>query len=125
MLKKLAVYLLVSGILVTGALCREIETLEDESIELPEKNPSKSNNNGLSFLRPADDALLNFIDKLVNTSYTSSKMLLNKVKAQNELRKEIEDQVGEFLESLPRIKIPILDTLTPRKSDVKDVEHKK
>uniref|UniRef100_A0A6P7F8X7 Uncharacterized protein LOC114327747 n=1 Tax=Diabrotica virgifera virgifera TaxID=50390 RepID=A0A6P7F8X7_DIAVI len=124
MLKKLVVYILVSGFLVTSTLCREIETLEDESID-ESNNAHKSHNNGFSFLRPADDALLNFINKLVNTSYLSSKMILNKVQAQNELRQEIEDQVEEFLESLPKIKIPILDGfLTPRESNV-DTKHEK
>ncbi|CAH1111727.1 unnamed protein product [Psylliodes chrysocephalus] len=90
------------------------ENVEDSgSIEIPTRKPNRGSNNGFSVFRPADDALFNFINKLVNTSYLSSKMVLNRVRTQSEVRKQIEDQVEEFLESLPNVPIPILDDLTP------------
>ncbi|CAG9861750.1 unnamed protein product [Phyllotreta striolata] len=88
------------------------------SIEIPvRKQNTNTKNNGFSVFRPADDALFNFINKLVNTSYLSSKMLLNRARTQSEIRRQIEDQVEEFLENLPTIPIPILDPQTEPKSN--------
>ncbi|XP_057658300.1 uncharacterized protein LOC130895147 [Diorhabda carinulata] len=110
MVKFALILVFISVFLEPVIISAPVELEEDDSIEIPVKSTRRPNS-GLAFLRPADDAIFNFINKLVNTSYLSSKMMVNRVKAQSEVRKEIEDQVEEFLENLPSAPIPIVDDL--------------
>ncbi|XP_023016474.2 uncharacterized protein [Leptinotarsa decemlineata] len=106
------------SILISTVFSRSVTTAypDDDSIEIPTKNPNRSPNNGFSIFRPADDAVFNFINKIVNTTYLSSKMALNRMKAQSETRKKIEDEIENFLEKLPVVPIPLLDDLQPVRS---------
>ncbi|KAJ8939717.1 hypothetical protein NQ314_011003 [Rhamnusium bicolor] len=70
-----------------------------------------TSNNGFSLFKQVDEPIFNFINKLVNTSYLSSRMALRRVKNQSEKRREIENQIEDFLENLPSFPIPILDDI--------------
>ncbi|KAG5878091.1 hypothetical protein JTB14_017843 [Gonioctena quinquepunctata] len=110
------VFIVLVAIAVSGISARSINTImpeDDDSIEIPTRNPNKSSHNGFSVFRPADDAIFNFVNKIVNTTYLSSKMALNRVRAQSETRRQIEDEIENFLERLPSIPIPLLDDLQP------------
>ncbi|XP_030747659.1 uncharacterized protein LOC115876098 [Sitophilus oryzae] len=60
-------------------------------------------------LKPAEDAILSFIHKLVNTGYTSSKIALNKIEQGK--HKDIGNQIQDLLELLPNYnsKISVVD----------------
>lgn len=71
-------------------------------------------------LKPANDALFGFVDKLINTGYLSSKLALNRVRSQSQATKKIEDQIEQLLESLPSFHVPVWDDLHSVNSDTRD-----
>lgn len=55
----------------------------------------------LFFRKPPEDQFLGFINRLVNTGYTSSKIALNRIEKATKKRKEFGKELNEFLSNLP------------------------
>ncbi|KAH1018242.1 uncharacterized protein LOC125504246 [Dendroctonus ponderosae] len=51
-------------------------------------------------LKPTEDALFSFINRLVNTGYSSSKIALNRVEKASKRRKEFGERLEQFLVEL-------------------------
>lgn len=52
-------------------------------------------------VKPPEDQFLGFINRLVKTGYTSSKIALNRIEKATKKRKEFGEQLSEFLANLP------------------------
>ncbi|CAH1132841.1 unnamed protein product [Ceutorhynchus assimilis] len=101
-------------ILVTEVSCRiPKEDSFDESFE-----ESSSNERPLrKSLRPAEDAILTFVNQLVNTGYASSKISLNRIEKENQKRRQFGDQLEQFLarlSSLGSSETPLEEKQTPK-----------
>ena len=62
-------------------------------------------------LRPAEDAILGFLNKMLNTGYQSSKITLNRIEKANQKRNDIGNEIEKLLSKLPNYnsKLPIVD----------------
>ncbi|XP_066148872.1 uncharacterized protein [Euwallacea fornicatus] len=58
-----------------------------------------------------EDAFLTFINRLVNTGYTSSKIALSRIEKASQRRKELGEQLDKFLANWPKYETKITSVI--------------
>ncbi|XP_060533162.1 uncharacterized protein LOC132706088 [Cylas formicarius] len=112
MIKRFGILVLViANVSVLANLIKEaasLDSFENDTDEASSLSPDFARR-----LKPTEDALLLFINKLVNTGYISSKITLSRIEKASDKRREIGEQVARILDELPsyRDKVPLVDEI--------------
>ncbi|KAJ8949203.1 hypothetical protein NQ318_021696 [Aromia moschata] len=100
---------------ISRRIVKDIEDTEEMesdswSYEVPVR--TRPNSAKFSIFRKVEDPVFNFINKLLNTGYDSTKMAVSRAKIRSEKLRELEDEVENVFEKLPKLPIKVIENMT-------------